>query len=451
LRLWGGARTYQLRKAEIYKTPHTAPQFSLENGDTTDVLHLRQRAYLEKSSRDRLENGERVKKRAVRWALGTVALGGAAGWLGHTLSADGGVSLSHMPGGQVQHWAEDKGWLRGMDGSNADQHTGGSGAGVDAHPNEGTLPSSGSRGDYYVPKDGGEGISKDFRVERGHGLIKEVQEWAKAHGYKNVSMEDAERAYRVVLAEHGSKGIIDVHDVNMDGVRDSSKLLNDTYNYHGDTRISAPGTANWRTGVEADLDKLFKANAEGHGFSRSTLDTHTDSAADIHSASSSEAHMNEGTAPSVRYGDTVTTADVHPEEGVAPNVRYVDFSGEAHPNEGVLPNERYADSAVERIIAKADASDINMTSQSQRWSEVFDRLRAENVVNIPKDKYASFSRQLWPRIRDMAYTDRYHTPVAFLDRHNTLRMNMSPNGILHPDALRRVVELARLDDYDIAA
>jgi hypothetical protein len=68
------------------------------------------------------------------WALGTVALGGAAGVIGHSLAVDGGISLQHTPGGQLQHWAEDRGWLHTV--NDANQH-------VDAHPNEGTLPSSG--------------------------------------------------------------------------------------------------------------------------------------------------------------------------------------------------------------------------------------------------------------------------------------------------------------------
>jgi hypothetical protein len=216
----------------------------------------------------------------------------------------------------------------------------------------------------------------------------------------------------------------------MDGARDSSKLLNDTYNFRGDTRISAPGTANWRTGVESDLDKLFKANAEGRKLTLSLLDDHSE----------------------VPVAPTAESAVAHPNEGVLPNTRYPDMSAAAHPNEGVLPNERYMNSEIENIINQGDSSPVNVAvEQDKGWGAVFDELRRTGTIDIPTDKYKPFMRQVWPELKKLAYDDKYQTPVAYLDRFNRVRMNTPPYGTIHPGALRLIAQYASRNNYDLVA
>lgn len=108
-RLFGTARVYNLRKAEIYGQPKELRQLQLTNDDTMTVDEVRYR-YIDHVSGMVTEQADRaveVKKKASKWALGTfavgAAVGGVSGVLHHIATADTGQP-SHVIGGQVEHW-----------------------------------------------------------------------------------------------------------------------------------------------------------------------------------------------------------------------------------------------------------------------------------------------------------------------------------------------------------
>lgn len=390
LRLWGGARTYQLRRAEIYKSPLATPDFAVENGDTADTLHLRQRAYLEKNSRDRLANGEKVKKRAVAWALGTVALGGAAGVIGHSLAVDGGISLQHAPGGQLQHWAEDRGWLHSV--NDANQH-------VDAHPNEGTLPSSGSRGDYIPPKGGGD-VVKDYlkehaaarKIDRGEGWYQTFKELGVKQG-----------DWQELLQKVGPK----LHDIRYDGVR-AAYWDNNAHEW----RINM--TDNGKMSPEALRTIVKTANSEG--FLKHSLDL---SSAD----------------PSV--------ATVH--SGVeVPG--YSNAEVGANPTSGAATTE-----AANQLISSSELTPATTVGHREGWLQTLGELKKAGVIDIPSQYYGKLLKVAGPELAKIHYSDG--TPVAYYHHlSHEWRMYDSPDGgRLHPDAIRLLERLARQSGYAKAA
>ena len=135
----GAARIYQLRKAELFKTPDEYDQLELSDDDKFESLHLKQRAFLERISREQLENGDKIKKRAVLWTLGTVAVGGVAGVAAHAIADSG--ALDHVPGGQIQHWLEGRG-ANHLDGggSGGDRKVGFGDYRVEVEPGRGIPP-----------------------------------------------------------------------------------------------------------------------------------------------------------------------------------------------------------------------------------------------------------------------------------------------------------------------
>lgn len=56
---------------------------------------------------ERMIEGEKIKKRAVKWAIGAAALVGAGGAAGALWHAVQDASPEHLPGGQIQHQVED--------------------------------------------------------------------------------------------------------------------------------------------------------------------------------------------------------------------------------------------------------------------------------------------------------------------------------------------------------
>ncbi len=506
-RAWGAARTYQLRLAELYRNPTHNEQFELADGDSSDDLHLRQRSFLETTSRDQLLRGEKIKRRAVYWALGTTALGGALGVVGH-VAADG-WSPWHIPGGQAQHWLEEQ---------------------MQNHPNTGT--GSGSTGGILADKPEIEGAHQPGATEaeavkdyiREHAAARHIDKgegWYQTFKELGVKQED----WHNLLQEVGPK----LHDVEYGGVRASYW---DT-NAH-EWRINMTDNSK----MSPDALKIIVQQAEQKGYLKNPLDftgnhdvvdtvttTPTHSVKLWHGAATE--HVLQKTYPGlsnreafssvndlydkfggkgvfevkgtsgkwvpleltehdknniwimqdsgrVRLTDAAHTyldnayhpsagqsgvSDViaHPNEGTLPSSGgrgdYMVAQGvEAGPNEGVLPNERYINTAIERIINEGDSSPVNVAvEQGKGWGSVFDSLRDGGVIDVPKGQYAPFMRQVWPELKNLTYDDRYNTPVAYLDRFNRVRMNTPPFGIVHPDALRLIAQYAEKNNYDLVA
>ncbi len=79
----------------------------------------------------------------------------------------------------------------------------------------------------------------EFVVEKGNGLIRELQQFAETIGH-NISGQNAEGLYNALSSEFGSDNLIDLLDYSQD-----------TYQMpNGGVGINAPGAAVWRPGVE---------------------------------------------------------------------------------------------------------------------------------------------------------------------------------------------------------
>lgn len=88
----------------------------------------------------------------------------------------------------------------------------------------------GGSGDHEILK------GTDFTVEKEHGLIRELREFATTNGHKLTPVQ-AESLHHDLIKAFG-KDYIDIHGVK-----------HDVYMHGGDVRLSAPGTANWDKGV----------------------------------------------------------------------------------------------------------------------------------------------------------------------------------------------------------
>lgn len=99
----------------------------------------------------------------------------------------------------------------------------------------------GKKGAVLPSEDGGGGDHEilkgtQFSVEKGHGLIRELREFATANGHA-LSPIQAESLHHDLIKEFG-KDYIDIHGVK-----------HDVYMHGGDVHLSAPGKANWEDGV----------------------------------------------------------------------------------------------------------------------------------------------------------------------------------------------------------
>ncbi len=99
----------------------------------------------------------------------------------------------------------------------------------------------GKKGAVLPSEDGGGGDHEilkgtQFSVEKGHGLIRELREFATTNGHKLTPVQ-AESLHHDLIKAFG-KDYIDIHGVK-----------HDVYMHGGDVRLSAPGKANWEDGV----------------------------------------------------------------------------------------------------------------------------------------------------------------------------------------------------------
>jgi len=89
----------------------------------------------------------------------------------------------------------------------------------------------------------GSNIYGSFHVQRGSGIINEIQEYARSRG-RSVSGNRAYEIYRQLRSHFGT------HIVNIDST------TNDTYTVGSDIRLSRPGTAHWFPKAGAMLKKI---------------------------------------------------------------------------------------------------------------------------------------------------------------------------------------------------
>lgn len=260
------------------------------------------------------------QRRAFAWGAGSVAVGavlGAAFAGGHW----GGVSVAHaetigsshtdIVGGTIH--TDIPVTVEHTDISTVSGHTdvgvdtGHTDVGVDTQAHTDIETTSGTVG--------AETEQHGFVVEKGHGISREICDYAQSLGYEGLSSDDSYKMYQIILEEHGKDGIIDVHGVS-----------SDTYLHGSDVRISSPGEANWRTGVSEDLQKLFQAHENGEKLSLSTLEHGSQGHVDVTDVT--DANTPNATASDIMHATTSSVTD-HSDIGTLEHVETINVTPEA--------------------------------------------------------------------------------------------------------------------------
>lgn len=425
---------------------------------------------------------EQTKQRiAFAWGAGSVAVGAAAGWAiaeGHwgfvpsahaeTLSGHTDASVVHgghtdasllKPGHtdasllQSEHGHTDASLLKPSHTDASLVEAGHTDASLVDSPHghtDASLLDSHTDAELIKPT--------DFTVEKGSGLIREIYQYAEHLGYKDISLKDASKIYGIILEEHGKNGIINVHGIS-----------NDTYLFGHDVRISAPGEANWRSGVGEDLQRLFQAHSNGHSLSPNALNHHTDiskvvtgnyenaTAADIANAlnhtDASILEVHHTDVSRVVSGDyhNATAADIaNVHTGTSSDVAHTDasnvVSGEYHNataadiarvDSGSLSIRGSVVAEAEQIIRQGANNAVNVVSNTETWYHTFGELNKAGLT-IPKESYAKLLNVVGPQLAELHYTDTM--PVAYYDDYaQQWMMNQAPEGRLLPAAAIRLI------------
>ncbi len=427
LRGWGAMRTYHLRKAELFKRVDSVPEMTVTSSDMGDLLDT-QKNYLHGLSSDVLQNGERIKKRAVVWTLGSVAVGGAAGVFAHGLLAGEGAG-THWPGGQLQHWLEEK-WHMPWE-----QASGKSG-GILPHDPDTTPPSK--------PPDTGGGtetvkrtvtelkFSKTGTVPDGRGIEDALCRSLKESGVnpKGIDMHDLQD-YLTRL--HGKDGFF-THDSN---------IRTYTFNHDGgtpDVRIGNDGqvTGKWNRDIIDDIDKYLKA----HGRPGLVRETHTVTVPVEHHTTGSVTRIGRSDFGSVRGGVWGQSDTTH--------IGRSDFDTSALSTpQSSTPIAR----ATERVVALGDNSPVNVIQHGDGWDRTFNELRDAGVVDIPRGDYDKFLSTVGPELHKIHYSNG--VPVATHVGRFGVRewvLNEPPFGNrMPPEAIRLITQFAERKHYALAA
>lgn len=428
LRGWGAMRTYHLRKAELFKRVDSVPEMTVTSSDMGDLLDT-QKNYLHGLSSDVLQNGERIKKRAVVWTLGSVAVGGAAGVFAHGLLAGEGAG-THWPGGQLQHWLEEK-WHMPWE-----QASGKSG-GILPHDPDTTPPSkppdTGGGGTETVKRTVTElKFSKTGTVPDGRGIEDALCRSLKESGVnpKGIDMHDLQD-YLTRL--HGKDGFF-THESN---------IRTYTFNHDGgtpDVRIGNDGqvTGKWNRDIIDDIDKYLKA----HGRPGLVRETHTVTVPVEHHATGSVTRIGRSDFDSVRGGVWGQSDTTH--------IGRSDFDTSALSTpQSSTPIAR----ATERVVALGDNSPVNVIQHGDGWDRTFNELRDAGVVDIPRGDYDKFLSTVGPELHKIHYSNG--VPVATHVGRFGVRewvLNEPPFGNrMPPEAIRLITQFAERKHYALAA
>lgn len=396
-RSWGAARTYQLRMAELYKSPDHRDRLEFGDEDSIDSLHLKQRKFFEETSQKQFEQGDRVKKRAVLWSVGSVAVGGLVGVGAHMLTDSG---LVHLPGGQVQHWLAEKGIKLPGDHTGEAQGGGKSLGSAEDLPGRrsGTVEfdSPKHRGVLTEHPGGGQnGPDGDNKPEFDPLPRKSVDLW------KGAPTEHVLQKLRPDL-----------------GDRDAYLRINELYDKFGSKGVFEGATLS-----EYEPNNIWINENSGT----------------VRLTSQAQEYLNNLHGG----GSTPTTGEdliVNPPP-----------KPELPPSSDLPELPANTDQTINQLTAPgAEATPANIVGGNEGWYQTFTELRQARVMDLAPAKYEEFLKDAGPRLAKIYYGD--NTPVAYWDRYaREWRMNSSPDGRLHSEAIRIIARLARRSDYDLAA
>jgi|GEM_PF-5590157 len=462
---FGAFRTYHMRRADIFKNEKLA-EFELKDGATAEGERRRLLEFLSATSEAQLKKGERIKKWAMGFAIGSVVVGTTVGIAAHAVLADGGDWI-HWRGGQVEHW-----W--GQSHSPSGGENGYDGVGTGAGPNSGTGMGIDPDGrapwpqpPETLPPPGGAGQNQaeaieDYirehaaasKIDNGEGWYQTLKELGVKHG-----------DWHELLQKVGPK----LHDIRYGGVR---AAYWDAENH--EWRINM--TDNHKMSPEALKLIVQEANKEGalkHALDLSTNTTapspefgaETPAGVKLWHGAAPEQVLQEEYPGLTSHQAFIDVDELYDKLGPKNVFEGITLSEHSHndiwfnqdagmakltPDAQSLWDQMHPEeNALTQAIAEGRASNITIATNGEHWSNVIDKLKQAGITDVAKDKYRPVLRQLWPQIKGLEYTDG--TPVASLNRHGELIMNESPTKVLHPEALRRLVRLLYKNHYDLVS
>jgi len=449
---FGAFRTYHLRRADIFKSDNL-PEFELKDGATSEGERRRMLEFLHDTSEAQLKKGERIKKMAMGFALGSVALGTTVGLGVHAALADGGWEnwSTHWQGGQTQHWWEQ---AQNHPATNLPDNQGGH-VGGDLTPIKPPIEAQhpgASKADVlkdYLQEhaaarkiDSGEGWNQTMK-ELGvkskdwHELLQEVG--PKLHnvrygGVRAAYWDNSAHEWRINMTENG-KMSPEALKVLVEQANDKGYLKHGLDFSGGESSVPSGETSTGLHGVKLwngaapeqvlqkaypglssrqayfDINNLYDKLGPKNVFEQVTLSEHGDH--------------------NIWLDQNTGTAKLTPEAQTLWN--------QMHTEDKVLT----------QAIAEGRVSGIDIVTHGERWATVIDKLKQAGITDVSKNKYDSVLHQLWPQIKNLEYSDGTH--VAELNRHGQLIMNESPTRVLHPEALKRLARLLYKNNYGLAA
>lgn len=396
---FGAFRTYHLRRADIFRH-EKLPEFDLKDGATVEGERRRMLEFLSATSEAQLKKGERIKKWAMGFAIGSVAVGTTVGIAAHAALADGGDWI-HWRGGQVEHWWEQahspSAAGDGYDGVGTGPAPGGvdpSGRAPWPQPPD-TLPPAGG-GDHQTEAEAIKDYIREHaaarHIDNGEGWDQTMQEL----GIKSGNWHE-------VLQKAGPK----LHEIRYGHVR----------------------AAYW--------------DAEHHEWRINMTDNHKMSPQAL-KVLIEEANKENALKHPLEFGNTGTvTSAAH---GGVEVPGYSNYEVGANPTSGISTVE-----AANQLINNPESVPANTVGYKEGWLQALSELKKAGVIDIPSRSYDKLLRVAGPQLAKIYYSDG--TPVAYY-HHLTheWRMYDSPDGgRLHPKAIRLLERLARRGAYAKAA
>ena len=323
---------------------------------------------------DRMLEAEKIKKRAVKWAMGAAALVGASGVVGAVWHVAQDASLEHLPGGQIQHQVEDM--LNPSD------------TGVDDTPE--TIP---------VPEE---------TVTREELINSYIAEHPTAR-----KIRPGEGWYQT-FKELGIK-----RDNWDELLKDMGPKLRDM-EYKGTKLAYWDEQANeWRINMTENGKmpksalRLIIERAEEKGYMENPL------------------------------GLEELTAATQTSETVLPTV--------SAPETASVDTASVADNLIKNPESSAEFSAVSTISKGESVTTMLDQLNKAGVINVESGQYNALMKVAGPELAKLHYPDG--TPVAYPFRRFPYdwRLYMSPDGRLHPDAIRLLERLSRQGNYTLAS
>lgn len=270
-------RGYAMRVSKIYSDKVRPPDYKVRELTNGEELVSKTLDFLKLDSQEAIVNAEKIKKRAVFTAVGSVALGSFGGVLVDKVVD--GPNIGRAAAERVSSWAKIIKGSRGLTQPSIEDSIAPSSNGILSQARDAGLSQESvvpSFDDVLSGRDGvdnlGEGptvireakvvevsisperkvLEANFRIDRGSSYIKELRESVKSVYGEDISLEEAWKLHMKIVDEVG-QDYIDL--LNYEGP-DTYDMGNSPY----EVGISRDGYASWDKGAVRIMDGEYGHN-----------------------------------------------------------------------------------------------------------------------------------------------------------------------------------------------